>query len=214
MTDYRDKEREKSRQRALYSEEWWAEHLEAEHENALAADLNLLLENSPADRRVLKSLEQTRSAVKDAGDVYLPESGEFYQSLHDKIMAAIDEEIAPVEHIETSIKSKLFRIKQEKFGFQSIVKSLMTVLVVTGGTLLAMRATQPFLQQQSSANFEHEMERTALEHDLAANAKPQFIASSMVGYQNESDVVNEALLHRIDNLDAHEVDALFHTLRQ
>lgn len=70
---------------------WWLEYLEGEFEPSMQKDLQLLLENSPFDRKRLRQLESARRLIKDADEVALPEDGRVYSRLHDRIMACIEE---------------------------------------------------------------------------------------------------------------------------
>ncbi len=69
--------------------EFLIEYMEGELEANLDDDLELLLMNSVADRRSLKSLESTKEILMAADDVYLPEDGHFYERMHASIMLAI-----------------------------------------------------------------------------------------------------------------------------
>jgi len=76
----------------LYDENWWLEYLEGELEPSLKEDLKILLKNSPADRNCLNQLERVKNLVKESDEEALPEDGRYYDDLHDRIMAAIEEE--------------------------------------------------------------------------------------------------------------------------
>ena len=75
----------------LYDENWWLEYLEGELEPSLNEDLKILLKNSPADRRCVSELEHARRMIKESDEETLPENGRYYEELHDRIMAAIEE---------------------------------------------------------------------------------------------------------------------------
>jgi hypothetical protein len=76
----------------VFRKEGWLEHLEKEVDPNLREDLELLLKNSNPDRKVYAGLKATRELVKRSDDVLLPESGLYYENLHDKIMASIKAE--------------------------------------------------------------------------------------------------------------------------
>lgn len=88
----------------LYDENWWLEYLEGELEPNLKEDLKLLLKNSPADRRCASQLERARRLIKESDEEMLPEDGRYYDDLHDRIMAAIDEEAWAEEEEKEEVK--------------------------------------------------------------------------------------------------------------
>lgn len=77
---------------AVLTPKFLVEYLEGELDANLDDDLELLLMNSVADRRALKSLESTKEILKAADDIYLPEDGHYYDRMHASIMLAIAEE--------------------------------------------------------------------------------------------------------------------------
>ena len=212
----------KEQTNGLYQAELWIDHLEGESAPTLATDLNLLLANSTADRRVHKSLQDTRALVKKSDDVALPESGEFYDRLHAQIMMAIAElpaEKDPRSPIEmptardeffvTGVSSKS---RLTAGSLSPAFSGLMLFAILISAGLMSMphfksvAAFQTISQPLDSSS--------AVDRDLASNAEPQLIASSMLGYQNEGDLVTDALEHKLDRLSSRQIDDLFHSLRR
>ena len=74
-----------------FDDSWWLDHLEGEFESSMEDDLEILLANSPGDRKRLAQLERARRLIKETDEECLPEDGYFYTDLHDRIMAAVEE---------------------------------------------------------------------------------------------------------------------------
>ena len=78
-----------------FDEKWWCDYMEGEFEPNLQKDLQLLMKNSPVDRKRHAGLEKARNLVKDSDWVVLPEDGRYYDRLQDRIMDAVEEITAP-----------------------------------------------------------------------------------------------------------------------
>jgi hypothetical protein len=208
------------RTQGLCHDELWIDHLEGECAPALAADLNLLLANSSSDRRVHKSLQDTRALVKKSDDVALPESGEFYDRMHAQIMMAIAELPAeedprlqmPTARDEFFVTGVSSKSRLSAGSLSPAFSGLMLFAVLISAGLMSMphfksvAAFQTLSQPLDSSS--------AVDRDLASNAEPQLIASSMLGFQNEGDLVTDALEHKLDRLSSRQIDDLFHSLRR
>ena len=76
--------------RSLCSDDWWLEYLEGEIREEFHMDIELLLKKSPGDYRKLAQLAETRELISDSDDVHAPEDDRLNESLHDRIMAALE----------------------------------------------------------------------------------------------------------------------------
>lgn len=76
---------------SIYRDDWWLEYVEGEADPSLTLDLKILLQRSRADRKICESLVKTREVIKSADPVSVPEDGHYYDNLHSRIMAAVNE---------------------------------------------------------------------------------------------------------------------------
>lgn len=206
---------EKAHHRAesLYKADWWVEHLEAEIEPNLAEDLDVLLKNSKEDHKILASLKSTRQAIKASDDVAMPESGLYYNDLHNKIMAAIDFEEIPEsrrEKFDVSIHAKARRAPTFAWnaGFGAMGLTMMLALI----TWMGMRDVSPSaspniasvqIEQSAGENLERSVATVSASFSDDVNA-----------FESEQEIVEEAAIQKLSQLSKEQVDELFRTLRQ
>lgn len=188
-------------QESLYKDDWWLEHLEEELEPNLREDLELLLMSSKEDRRVFESLERTRRLVKESDDVALPESGLYYQDLHDRIMSAIDEE-QPLPRV--SVGARKSRVSWPAiFGTVSMSAILGFVTWFSAGT-------GPI----QVAQMEKAGDRLERFIASASPVTPAAFSDSVLSYQSEADVVADALASKLKHMSRAEFDQMLQKLRK
>ena len=71
------------------SDQWWIDYMEGECEPGLQDGLELLLRRSDKEQKKLARYEGLRNLIKQADDVYLPESGNYYAEQRRNVMKAI-----------------------------------------------------------------------------------------------------------------------------
>jgi hypothetical protein len=81
----------------LCSDDWWLEYNEGEYAKIMVSDIEILLKNSPGDRKRLERLKNARKLIADSDTTELPEDGRVYDRLHDRIMNAIARSETPID---------------------------------------------------------------------------------------------------------------------
>ncbi len=109
----------------LCNEAWWLDYIEGEYDSDMRGDSELLLTNSPGDRKRLDKLVKTRKLVRESDEVELPEDGRIYDLLHDKIMAA-------VEKLENGVSTENRSEESEDLDETITVKSSWPVQLWSG----------------------------------------------------------------------------------
>ncbi len=191
--------------------EKWLEHLEEEIEPQCLtdekSDLEMVLKNSPEDLGVLESLKRVRAAVKSLDDVALPESGHYYDNLHAKIMAAIDDDIAMNGEPERKPqRAPLFKrglFKQQAFGLAGMTM-MIAILAFVG--LNKPSVTTTIAPQ---ASIEENFERKIASIDSRAGAR---FAHDMGSFESEEDFLTESAAQRLKQLSSAQADAMFRSL--
>ncbi|MEK7355260.1 MAG: hypothetical protein AAB250_02345 [Bdellovibrionota bacterium] len=215
-------EKDHHRAGSLYKADWWVDHLEAEIEPNLAEDLELLLKNSKEDKAILASLKRTRQAIKASGDVAMPESGHYYNDLHNKIMAAIDFEEIPQlrrekHEIATHAKSKRYSGFAWQQGFFGAVgMAMMIALISWVGMRDDQMSTYPsngvtMVDSPNVASIESSPS-DGLERKIATvNAS---FSDDVNAFESEQEMVEEAAIQKLSQLSKEQVDELYRSLRQ
>lgn len=206
----------------LLNDACWIEHMEDEMEPLCRVDeireMQKLLKNSIEDRASLESLKRVRALVKKLDDVLLPESGHYYDKLHDnimaKIMAAIDDDV------QASMPQKRSRFAwslalKSKAAFASAGAVMMAIIAVvvglqqqskTGGVVADTGAVVASHSQQVEEHFERKL--AAVEsHELQAA-----FARDMGGYESEEDFLTEAAASRLKQITKRQADAIIRSL--
>jgi hypothetical protein len=185
----------------------WIEHLEDECEENLRRDLDLLLSNSKPDRQVLQGLKKVRKMVKDSDEVLLPESGLFYENLHDKIMAAVEDVERP--------RKRRFKYGR-KFIWPTVVGSVSMMMMLALISIMTMKPSQPILGSQSMATEAPRHNAENLGQNLAMASLPErnSLSDALIGADEQSDIVSDAAAKRLEGLSPAEADALLNSLHQ
>jgi hypothetical protein len=184
---------------SIYADEGWLEHLEDELDPNLKEDLKLLLRNSNSDRLVLEELKSIR--------VNLPESGFYYEALHDKIMASIAEadDAKPVSRI-FSIPARIRSMSRTTAGAAGLTLMMGLVAVFTiHGARDNMIPTQAH-SVQSAADFERKLASFDPSEDESAS-------DSMLSVESEGDFVVAAAVEKFKTMAPEQVDRMLKTLK-
>jgi hypothetical protein len=210
---------------AYYTEDLWLEHVESELERSFEEDLDLLLKNSSSDRKIVESLERTRQAIKKSDEVALPENGQYYADLHDRIMGSIDG-ITPESPVRASGKMSVPKamkktLRNAKFAWPALMGTISMSLLVASIGWFAMTAGQNRAQVESSGAVAHaeqlaeQLSEDGLTRGLASasDVVPSF-SQSMVGYESESDLLAQVAVERLKGLDSEQMSQAFESLKK
>lgn len=200
--------RREQEQESLYKDDWWLEHLEEELEPNLQEDLELLLKNSKADRQILQSLQRTRDLVKESDDVLMPESGHYYNDLHSRIMAAIDEEAAPVSGVSSGSLKKSSFARRGRAVWPTIfgTSTLAILMAFVSWYSIGSRDAQVAALKTVNAHIDREIA-------AVSGIVPAAFSDSVLGYESESDFVADALAHRLKSLDSRDAEEIFKRIK-
>jgi hypothetical protein len=209
------------RSQAYLNEELWLEHLEDENDPTFEEDLELLLGNSPADRRLLDGLKSTRQLIKSADEVSLPESGHYYDQFHDRIMAAIDEEIRENGGIQASPSATNSKksMRTLRLAWPAIISTMTLTVVLSAVTWFALKtgmgagAVSHLVKVAANGSATDES-AGEIDRKLAEMSTAETVSGTMVAFQSETDFVTDAAIDRLNNLDKDQVDKLFDHLKQ
>jgi hypothetical protein len=204
---------------AFVPAEKWLEHLEEEIEpRCLIAekdDLELVLKNSPEDLAVRESLKRVRAAVKSLDEVALPESGHYYDNLHLKIMAAIDDDVAmngePIRQ-PAKARAPLFTRRlftQPIFGLAGMTMMVAILAFVGLNRATSRAASSAVTTAAAEASIDENFERKIASLDSHVGAA---FAHEMGSFESEEDFLTESAAQRLKQLSSAQADALIHTL--
>lgn len=190
----------------------WLEHIEDELEPNLDDDLTVLLKNSRGDRKIVDGLIRTRRAIKQADEVSLPESGQYYDDLHDRIMASIE----PMIHQTTPDDPQpLVRrpARRTKYAWPSFIGALsISALVASVGWFVFKTGHSG---AQLGASLAHELlneDGVARGIASASDVVPSF-SQSMVGFESESDLLAQVAADRMKGLDGDQLGQVLESLK-
>jgi hypothetical protein len=194
---------------AVLKKEGWVEHLEKEVDPNLREDLEVLLKNSGADRKVFAALKTTRELVKRSDDVLMPESGLYFDSLHEKIMAAIDQEPQRGSKISRSRSIRGFAWRSYA-GAAGMTMSMMMMLAFVSWTTVKSAGNPDSRATAASAKSTDHFER-----ELAGVAVPTTdVSNELNGYESKSEFVTAALEQKLKNMSPDQANALFAALEK
>lgn len=214
----------------LVDERGWLELLEDELDANLQEDLQILLRNSQPDLRKLESLKRTRAAVKNSDEVAMPENGHFYQELHDRTMAAIEnldkknqEDAKPPRSAKRS--RPYYRSGKASWGF--MVTSFTTSMILILAALNVLKQ-QPLKSSPNSADSDKQAQWTAglgdkgaradaasiaFEARLAEASKGSLAENGLIEIAGDSDAVAEMMAKRLEYMPADRVKMIFKSLK-
>ena len=90
-------------------ESWWLDYVEGELDPATRAEMKALLKHSKADQAVVEALSSTKELLKEhEPPASEPADDLFFDALHDKIMAAVEETVVkPAPRVAARLKRKV-----------------------------------------------------------------------------------------------------------
>jgi hypothetical protein len=183
------------------------EHLEDEMEPVtFDEDLELLLKNSEEDRALFESLKKTREVVKRSDDVALPESGQYYDTLHAKIMAAIEDEEIAGRGIQTAKRARRPFAWPQVFG---AVGMTMMLAIVALMSLKTSHTVSPAANEVAAVSTQETFERRLAMVDPRAGAQ---IAHELGSFESEEDFLTETAAARLKQISAGEARAMMEDL--
>jgi hypothetical protein len=200
-----------------YQDDWWLEHLEEELEPNLREDLELLLKNSKADRKILESLKKTRRVLKSSDEVAMPESGLFYENLHNKIMASLDDEV-----IEERAPSRAYK-SSRNFAWSRLLAPIGMTMMMAAVTFVMSKqpsaiqnlADQSFSRSLRGATGEAE---EGFDRRLAMVAAEDLEQSSfsdtVMGVESEADFIAGTAARKLERLSRQQVESIYRMMRE
>jgi hypothetical protein len=218
---------------SVMKDDWWVEHLEQEDVPLLHEDLEILLQNSRADRRILESLKRTRVVLKKSDDVALPESGAFYDDLHARIMANIEAEEESASATRSAVLTQNVRAKINRLGLSAAFGSglgtgvlpLMMMMVLV--TLAVLRQADRSASAAAGGHIEASV--LAAAYAMPREAKIQVSRGSvnvaerlpegtdasqlLLDPSTEGEFVTDVVASRLDQLPAQDAQALIESLK-
>ena len=207
-----NEEKAATRARNLFAAEGWVEHLEDEMEPlTFDQDLDLLLKNSEEDRALFESLKVTREAVKRSDDVALPESGHYYDNLHSKIMAAIEQEEIEGRGIERQVRIAVTKTRRS-FAWTQVMGAVGMTMMLAIVALMSLKSGpigSTSSQQEVATTSEGSFERRLAMVDPRVGAQ---VAHEMGGFESEEDFLTETAAARLKQISAGEARALLYSL--
>lgn len=206
-----------SKAKNLYAAESWIERLEEEMEPmTIDQDLELLLKNSEEDRVLFESLKKTREVVKRSDDVALPESGHYYDTLHSKIMAAIEQEEIEGRGIERHARIAITKTRRS-FAWTQVMGAVGMTMMLAVVALMSLKSSpvgSPSSEQHVVAVSEEAKSEERFERRLAM-VDPRMgaqVAHELGGYESEEDFLTETAAARLKQISAGEASAMLYSL--
>lgn len=205
----------------LFQDEGWVDHLENEIEANLRDDLEILLKNSEPDRRIRSSLEQIRTLVRNSDEVVLPESGHFYQNMHDRIMAQVETMPTPSASVHRS-SWNIKALRRNRWSRRAGPVGVMMVLAVM--SWLGVRSVDSGQENQSAPAQVAAAQGTnksvpvsnerSLELELAvvsgteSGAFAESVTDSVLTHETQDDLLLAAVDRRLQDLSQAEAEAV------
>jgi hypothetical protein len=196
-----------------YQDDWWLEHLEEELEPNLREDLELLLKNSKSDRGILESLKGTRRLLKSSDEVAMPESGLFYDNMHNKIMASLEDEV-----IEERAPSRTYK-SGRNFAWSRVLApigmtmmmALVTFVISKQPSLIGDVAETSLMksQEQADQGFERRLAMVAAE-DLDRSS----FSDTVMGVESKADFIAGAAARKLERLSRQQVESIYQAMRK
>jgi hypothetical protein len=170
---------------------WWIDFLEKELDPTLQQDLRLLLSHSSLDAKILANYMKLKRAVKASDRAKPPENSEYYDSLHAKIMAGVNEQIATDAATEERVRAN-------------------RPVVWLGGAFIALLLASALVLrvQQRTAT----LHRLPHDGDAAADViveasviQPDTFSDTAMSYEVDNDLINEAAAQALDHLSPEQI---------
>lgn len=168
-------------------ENWWLDYVEKEVDEMTRQEMKSLLRHSESDQELVKSLEGTKSLLKDSAKPLPDFDAILMNRLHDKIMARVAETVMQ--------QPSRFQLKaHHRRWIQSSVTgiALMLTFLLSG----------PFVSNKS-LNTQWDISRQMAEE---AQEKPEDLASLMT-YQSEHDFLVDVASQSLDHLTKEQFES-------
>jgi|GEM_PF-1094447 len=130
-------------------ESWWLDYVEGELDPATRAEMKALLRHSKADREVVEALSSTKELLKEhEPPATEPADDLFFDALHDKIMAAVEETVVkPAPRAATQRLKKNKRLLISSGGVAAFAMLLLSVCFLsTSSQQTGLSSTNQILQ--------------------------------------------------------------------
>lgn len=212
------------RAEALYATEGWVERLEDEVATDHDADLDLLLKNSESDRALFESLKKTRMIVKKSDDVALPESGQYYDELHTKIMAAIDADIAEaatpatIGHRIVDVPVQILKNSKRSFSWPTVFGTVGMTMMLALISIMTFKSNPSMDSGASRTGAVAALETLEVDQRFErrlAMVDPRIgaaVAHELGSFESEEDFLTETAAARLKRVSAGEATAMLETL--
>ena len=142
---------------------------------------------------------QLRKNLKQAGDFELPMDEDFYEKLHNKIMAAVEEtEITPLSKL-TSTQQLMKRYWRKALPYaKGVTQVIMALALLLGSSIKARELVQNFWSSSHTVQMvqnEKQIINEALE-------SPEQFSTSLISYQNQNDFFLDVAAQSEDSISA------------
>ena len=192
----------------------WVDFLEGELDQNLIEDMELLLSHSEIDQSIVSGLKKTKSMV-DACDDYQTPSAEKQESLHARIMAQVAE--TPMESAPSPL---VRRAQQSARDWPSHWRRMSTFFMGTGlaALFIAVLSYIPFKNSNNVIKSSSPMAANAGESSndewllQASAANPQAYSETVIGIENEEDMLVDAAAGELKKMNDQEAKAFINQL--
>lgn len=184
------RENNKTPQKTLVPTEWWLDYAEGELDVASRAEMKSLLKHSKGDQEIVQAYQETKGVVAAAMPEIPEISDDFMDSLHDKIMANVEQKaMKPAP--------KVFK-KASHRKFAAATSSLFVLFVLSFG-LVKINEYNKSLNTHTP-----DIAQQLLEQALES---PESFAQ-FVSYQDANDFFVDVASRQADDLSIDQFDQL------
>lgn len=172
---------------------WWLDYVEGEVDASTRAEMKSILRHSSSDQDLVKSLSDTKSLIKEHAEEAPSSSDDFFNQMHDKIMAKIE---------QTEMK------KAPRYRLRPAQKRLAKT--VSAGLALAIAAFSliHYLAHQET-NGQWDISQQMVHH---AYENPDELGQ-MMAFQNEHDFLVDVATLSLDHLSKEQFESLIKTTK-
>lgn len=175
------------------NEERWIDYLEGELEPSLAEDLARMLEGDEEAKALVDEYEGIKAYMGKVDEKEaLPTEEDYFENMHDKIMAQVDE-------------TKIQPMPVSSFNKRSINYALAAVFVCVFSVTAILNSIKPGNvqndKQVAQLNFK-QMLATAQVEDLSG------VQDTVISHESEMDFMMNADLEALNNLTDEELESL------
>lgn len=152
---------------------------------------------SERDEKLQREIEWLEKEIKASADVALPEDGNYYDSLEDKIMSALEQKLADDGHKE--VREKAMRPSRS-----TRVRAAQAMLF---SAFALMMSAKFLLSSKEIAISGPDMEHSADVVQTTRDAAKQVLVATMMAHHQPDDLVMEMAARRLASLQLDEVKA-------